>query len=121
MADIPLVFGLVFATGDGLVVGALLGVGSLWALRRVSAVNLTQLGLAASVAVAILRTVAGPSWSRSSWSGAPGGLAAGWARSSWSCECSKAASGEVDPARSLEPVVVVEPMGLLTAAARTAR
>jgi serine protease AprX len=40
------------------------------------------------------------SWSRSSWSGAPGSLAAGWARSSWSCDCSRLGGGAVDPARS---------------------
>ena len=58
------------ATGDGLLVGALLGAGTLWALRRVPASRSPSTspswGLAASVAVAILRTVAGPSWSRSS-------------------------------------------------------
>jgi len=40
------------------------------------------------------------SWSRSSWSGAPGALTAGWARSSWSCDCSRLPAGDVDPARS---------------------
>ena len=33
-------------------------------------------------------------WSRSSWS------RSSWSRSSWSCDCSKTASGSIDPARS---------------------
>ena len=40
------------------------------------------------------------SWSRSSWSGAGGGLLAGWARSSWSCNCSVTPGGSVLPSRS---------------------
>jgi serine protease AprX len=40
------------------------------------------------------------SWSRSSWSAAPGGLTADWARSSWSCDCSQATGGGIDTARS---------------------
>ena len=62
LADIPFVFGLVFATGDAFVAAALLGAGIVWAGRRLPpiklAFNLAQLALAASVAVAILRAVA---------------------------------------------------------------
>jgi diguanylate cyclase (GGDEF)-like protein len=63
LADVPFVFGLVFATGDAFVVGALLGTGLVWVMRRLAIVklafNLAQLALAASVAAGILRLVAG--------------------------------------------------------------
>ena len=63
LADIPFVFGLVFATGDAFVAAAVLGAGVVWAARRLPAVKLTfnvaQLALAACVAVVILRAVAG--------------------------------------------------------------
>jgi diguanylate cyclase (GGDEF)-like protein len=63
LADIPFVFGLVFASGDDFVAAALLGAGVVWALRRLPLMklsfNLAQLALAACVAVGILRTVAG--------------------------------------------------------------
>jgi diguanylate cyclase (GGDEF)-like protein len=63
LADVPFVFGLVFATGNDFVLGALLGTGLVWALRRLEIVklafNLVQLALAASVAAGILQLVAG--------------------------------------------------------------
>src|SRR3954451_14327136 len=63
LADIPFVFGLVFASGDAFVAAALLGAGLVWALRRLPLMklsfNLAQLALAACVAVGILRAVAG--------------------------------------------------------------
>jgi diguanylate cyclase (GGDEF)-like protein len=62
LADIPFVFGLVFATGDAFVAAALLGAGVVWAVRRLPAVklsfNLAQLALAVCVAVVILHAVA---------------------------------------------------------------
>lgn len=53
-------FGLVFAGGDDFVIGALLGAGLIWGVyRRMALVklafNLAQLGLAACVAVAVVR------------------------------------------------------------------
>src|SRR3954447_12605370 len=64
LADVPFVFGLVFATGDNFVLGALLGTGIVWGIvRRLAPVklvfNLAQLALAASVAAGILRLIAG--------------------------------------------------------------
>jgi diguanylate cyclase (GGDEF)-like protein len=63
LADVPFVFGLLFASGDAFVAGALLGAGVVWAARRLPAVklafNLAQLLLAVCVAVVILRAVAG--------------------------------------------------------------
>ncbi|WP_051323956.1 putative bifunctional diguanylate cyclase/phosphodiesterase [Candidatus Solirubrobacter pratensis] len=64
LADLPFVFGLVFATGDAFVLGALLGTGVVWGIvRRLAIVklafNLAQLALAASVAAGILHLVAG--------------------------------------------------------------
>ncbi len=64
LADLPFVFGLVFAGGDAFVLGALIGTGIVWGLvRRLEIVklafNLAQLALAASVAAAILTLVAG--------------------------------------------------------------
>jgi len=64
LADLPFVFGLLFATGDAFVLGALLGTGIVWGLvRRLEPVklcfNLAQLALAASVAAGILKLVAG--------------------------------------------------------------
>jgi diguanylate cyclase (GGDEF)-like protein len=63
LADLPFVFGLVFAAGDDFVIGALVGAGAVWALgRRMAPVklafNLAQLALAACVAVAIVRGLA---------------------------------------------------------------
>jgi len=64
LADVPFVFGLVFATGDGFVLGALLGTGIVWGIvRRLAPVklafNLAQLALAASVAAGVLSLIAG--------------------------------------------------------------
>jgi diguanylate cyclase (GGDEF)-like protein len=64
LADVPFVFGLVFAGGDAFVLGALLGTGVVWGLvRRLEVVklafNLAQLALAASAAAGMLRLVAG--------------------------------------------------------------
>jgi diguanylate cyclase (GGDEF)-like protein len=64
LADVPFVFGLVFASGNAFVLGALIGTGIVWGLvRRLEfvklAFNLSQLALAASVAAGILRLVAG--------------------------------------------------------------
>src|SRR3954454_23806816 len=63
LADIPFVFGLVFASGGDFVAAALLGAGVVWALRRLPLMklsfNLAQLALAACVGVGILRAVAG--------------------------------------------------------------
>jgi diguanylate cyclase (GGDEF)-like protein len=64
LADLPFVFGLVFATGDGFVLGALIGTGIVWGLvRRLEIVklffNLAQLALAASAAAGILHVIAG--------------------------------------------------------------
>ena len=64
LADLPFVFGLVFASGDAFVIGALVGTGIVWGLiRRLAPVklafNLAQLALAASLAAGILSLVAG--------------------------------------------------------------
>src|SRR3954469_15262814 len=64
LADLPFVFGLVFATGDAFVLGALLGTGIIWGVvRRLEVVklafNLAQLALAASVAAGVLSLIAG--------------------------------------------------------------
>jgi diguanylate cyclase (GGDEF)-like protein len=64
LADLPFVFGLVFASGDAFVVGALVGTGIVWGLiRRLPGIklafNLAQLALAASAAAGILGLVAG--------------------------------------------------------------
>ena len=64
LADLPFVFGLVFATGDAFVLGALVGTGIVWGLiRRLEVVklvfNLAQLALAATFAAGILQLVAG--------------------------------------------------------------
>src|SRR5215207_11307864 len=40
LADLPFVFGLVFATGDGFLAGALLGAGIAYALRRLPLIKL---------------------------------------------------------------------------------
>jgi diguanylate cyclase (GGDEF)-like protein len=63
LADVPFVFGLVFASGDGFVLGALLGAGAAWVVhRRMAPVklafNLAQLALASSTAYVVLRAVA---------------------------------------------------------------
>ena len=60
----PFVFGLVFATGDDFVLGALIGTGIVWGLiRRLEVVklcfNLAQLAIATSVAAGVLHLVAG--------------------------------------------------------------
>src|SRR3954454_3436042 len=62
LADVPFVFGLVFASGDALVIGALVGTGIVWGLiRRLPpiklAFNLAQLALAASLAAGVLSLV----------------------------------------------------------------
>src|SRR5829696_3763417 len=64
LADLPFVFGLVFATGDAFVLGALVGTGIVWGLiRRLEIVklmfNLAQLALAATLAAGMLQLVAG--------------------------------------------------------------
>ena len=64
LADVPFVFGLVFASGNAFVLGALVGTAIVWGLvRRLEVVklffNLAQLALAASFAVAVLQLVAG--------------------------------------------------------------
>ena len=64
LADVPFVFGLVFATGDDFVLGALIGTGIVWGLvRRLQFVklcfNLAQLAMAASLAAGILHLLAG--------------------------------------------------------------
>ncbi len=64
LADLPFVFGLVFASGDAFIVGALVGTGIVLGLiRRLQPVklafNLAQLALAASAAAGILRLIAG--------------------------------------------------------------
>jgi diguanylate cyclase (GGDEF)-like protein len=64
LADLPFVFGLVFASGDAFVIGALVGTGIVWGLiRRLEIVklcfNLAQLALAASLAAGMLSLVAG--------------------------------------------------------------
>jgi diguanylate cyclase (GGDEF)-like protein len=64
LADVPFVFGLVFASGDDFVLGALLGAGVAYALRRSPpiklAFNLAQLALAVCVAFIIVRAIAVP-------------------------------------------------------------
>jgi diguanylate cyclase (GGDEF)-like protein len=64
LADIPFVFGLVFATGDAFLAGALVGAGIAYALRKLPfiklAFNLAQLALAACVAFVIVRGLAVP-------------------------------------------------------------
>src|SRR3954468_24540360 len=63
LADIPFVFGLLFASGGDFVAAALFGAGVVWAFRRLPLIklsfNLAQLALAACVAVVILHAVAG--------------------------------------------------------------
>src|SRR3954451_5920942 len=64
LADVPFVFGLVFATGDAFVLGALVGTAIVWGLiRRLEPVklifNLAQLALAASAAAGLLHLIAG--------------------------------------------------------------
>jgi diguanylate cyclase (GGDEF)-like protein len=64
LADVPFVFGLVFASGHDFLLGALLGAGIAYALRRSApiklAFNLAQLALAVCVAFVILRAIAVP-------------------------------------------------------------
>jgi diguanylate cyclase (GGDEF)-like protein len=64
LADIPFVFGLVFASGNDFLAGALLGSGVVYAARRLAPVklafNLAQLALVACVAVVIVHTLAVP-------------------------------------------------------------
>ena len=64
LADLPFVFGLVFATGDAFVLGALVGTGIIWGLvRRLPVVkvvfNLAQIALTATSAAIILHAIAG--------------------------------------------------------------
>ncbi len=66
LGDLPFIFGLAFASGDGLVLGALVGTGLVWAFhRRLPLIklvfNLAQLSLAASLAVVIAHATAVPS------------------------------------------------------------
>ena len=64
LADFPFVFGLAFASGDGFLIGALLGAGAAYAFRRLPpiklAFNLAQLALAVCVAFVIVRALAEP-------------------------------------------------------------
>src|SRR4029079_16946150 len=64
LADLPFVFGLVFAGGDGFLVGALLGATIAYSMRRLSLIklgfNLAQLALAVCVAFVIVRAIAVP-------------------------------------------------------------
>jgi diguanylate cyclase (GGDEF)-like protein len=64
LADLPFVFGLVFASGDGFIAGALLGAGIAYAVRRLPLIklgfNLAQLALAVCVAFVIVRAIAEP-------------------------------------------------------------
>jgi diguanylate cyclase (GGDEF)-like protein len=65
LGDLPFIFGLAFAGGDGLMLGALVGTGLVWRFyRRLPPVklafNLAQLSLSASVSVIVLHAVAGP-------------------------------------------------------------
>jgi diguanylate cyclase (GGDEF)-like protein len=61
LADIPIVFGLIFSTGNGLVLGVLAGSAVVYAARRLPliklAFNLAQLWLVLCVAVAIVRAI----------------------------------------------------------------
>src|SRR5262245_10308 len=61
LADFPFVFGLAFASGDDLLIGALLGAGAAYAFRRLPPIklgfNLAQLALAVCVAFAIVRAL----------------------------------------------------------------
>src|SRR4051812_48331709 len=64
LADLPFVFGLVFASGDAFVLGALVGTGIVWGLvRRLPVVkvvfNLAQIALTATSAAIILHVIAG--------------------------------------------------------------
>jgi diguanylate cyclase (GGDEF)-like protein len=63
LADIPFVFGLVFASGDGFLAGALVGAAVAYAVRRLPLIklgfNLAQLALAVCVAFVITRAIAG--------------------------------------------------------------
>jgi diguanylate cyclase (GGDEF)-like protein len=63
LADVPFVFGLAFAAGDDFLIGAVLGSGVAYALRRLPLIKLTfnvaQLALAVCVAFIILRAIAG--------------------------------------------------------------
>ncbi len=63
LADIPFVFGLVFASGDGFLLGAVLGAGFAYGIRRLPLIkfgfNLAQLALAVCVAFVITRAIAG--------------------------------------------------------------
>jgi hypothetical protein len=65
LADIPFVFGLVFAGGGAFLAGALVGTGIVYAFRRLAPVklafNLAQLALVACVAVMIVHALAVPS------------------------------------------------------------
>ena len=64
LADIPFVFGLVFATGEGFVAGALVGTAIVYAVRSLAPVkfafNLAQLALVTSLAVVIVQAIAVP-------------------------------------------------------------
>ncbi|MDP9134364.1 MAG: EAL domain-containing protein [Actinomycetota bacterium] len=64
LADIPFVFGLLFAGGDDFLAGALIGAAIAYACRRLPpiklAFNLAQLALAVCVAVVIVRALAIP-------------------------------------------------------------
>jgi diguanylate cyclase (GGDEF)-like protein len=65
LSDVAFVFGLVFASGDAFVLGAMVGTGLVLAFHRrlelvKVAFNVVQLALAASVALAAVRLVAAP-------------------------------------------------------------
>src|SRR5215212_2657583 len=64
LADVPFVFGLMFASGDGFFAGAVLGAATAYALRRLPLIkigfNVAQLALAVCVAFVITRAIAVP-------------------------------------------------------------
>jgi diguanylate cyclase (GGDEF)-like protein len=63
LADLPFVFALAFASGDGFLFGALIGAGIAYGVRRLPPIklwfNLAQLSLAVCVAFVIMRALAG--------------------------------------------------------------
>src|SRR3954447_15864971 len=64
LPDVPFVFGLVFATGEAFVLGALAGTAIVYAFRRLAIVkavfNLAQLAVVACVAVVVVQAIAVP-------------------------------------------------------------
>jgi diguanylate cyclase (GGDEF)-like protein len=64
LADVPFVFGLMFASGEGFFAGALIGAAIAYAIRRLPLIkigfNVAQLALAVCVAFVIVRAIAIP-------------------------------------------------------------